>query len=253
MLVQVQGRVTQPVVAVVGVWDPFLVDHQDLFAQLCAHARQHALSASVVVIDPDPVALLHGAAQVPVYDDLATRIALMRDCQLDAILRLRFAKQDLMAGAADFFAALQGTVQMQELWLGARQTLGSGASGSFQAIQECAAEHHTAIQRLPDVSLKAAVRTIRALLASGRVAEAAALVGRPPVRTRPRGNTLRFAWRAGAYQVAPLAAPTAHRPGVPFTLQLEPDPDGLCHATWPDRRIKYLVFLSGPGDAPGPH
>jgi len=245
------GRVTQPVVAVVGLWDPLLADHRDLFQQLCAHARERALAASVVVIDPDPVKLLHGAAQVPVYDDLATRLELLRACRLDAILRLRFAKKDLVAGAAEFFTALQGPVQLQELWLGARQTLGSGASGSFQTILDCAAQHHTQITRLPDVALKAAGRTIRGLLLSGRVAEARALVGRPPGRRRPRGARLRFAWPAGTYQVAPLSAPTAPLAGPPFTLQLEPDAAGLCRATWPDRRIKYLVFLSGPGDAPG--
>ena len=48
------GTTHQPSVAIVGVFDPILPAHLDLFAEVRAYAQVRGLQPLVILIDPDP-------------------------------------------------------------------------------------------------------------------------------------------------------------------------------------------------------
>jgi hypothetical protein len=240
------GEVRAPVAAVVGVWDPLLPAHRDLFADLRRHASAHDLAAVAIVLDPSPQALLYGAADAPVYHDLRTRIAILLAAGLDAVLTVHLAERDLLAGAEAFFDRVGRRHDLRELWLGARQTLGRGEVGSVRVIERTAADRGVALTRLPDRRLPTG--TVQRLLAEGRLDEAAQLVGGSPIQSRPRGESLTLAWSPGSYRAVPLRDPTAPIAAPALTIDAIPTGAGLVRIPWPSRDIPALAFLRGPGD-----
>jgi FAD synthase len=248
MKATVYGKIVGPAIAVVGVWDPLLQAHQELFEQVCCQARRNGLTSLVIVIDPDPALVMRGAGKWPVYDDVQTRIQRLFTVGIDAVLHLRFVQDDLNAGVAEFFTLVAVHATLAELWLGAHQTIGRGPNGSQQAIVEAAERRGIQVQRLPLVRLMPPPYDIRQSLAAGRVAEVVSLVGRPPVRSRPRSDLRRLAWRPGQYQAVPLPGLTAAASASPIEIELVERPRGLPVFQWPDRGIKYLAFVSGPAD-----
>lgn len=237
----------EPAVAVIGVWDPLLPAHHKLFASLCAHARAEGLTALVILLNPPPVSLQEGSAQWPVYTDTPTRIQQILATGVDAVLRVHLSKNDVWATAAMFLDLVSSVIPVKELWLGARQTLGHGPGGRFKAIVKKTELLGIQLRVLPPTQLIST--NVRDLLKTGSLREAITTVGHAPLRARPRvGQTLRFFWESGLYQVAAVDSATGQPSAATFDVWLAPEADGVCMLEWPDRRIKYLAFVSGPGD-----
>lgn len=237
--------VAAPAIAVMGVWDPVLPVHRQLFAEVIAHAHARNRAALAILLDPDPRWLLYGPARWPVYDDGETRRRLLRAVGFDAVLGLLFEAADIHGGAAEVFDRVTRQVRLEELWLGANQRLGSGDGGSASTVQRVAAQHHVALRRLPDVATLPQANQVRGLLAQGRVTAAAAIVGHPPARRQPPDGTLRFAWSPGIYRAAGTTSDAAV---CHFVISLEAKPDGLAAFSWPQPTIRQLEFIAGPGE-----
>ncbi len=246
MRTSLHGAVERPTVAVVGVWDPMVEAHRDLFGRMVEHARSHDLAALAILLDPSPPAMLHGLDRFPTYDDVPSRVRTIRGGGVDGVLVVRFARRDLDAGAAELLDAVQRHVRLQDLWLGANQSLGRREAGSATTVERLGAERGFGVTRLPPVRLRTA--PINDLLASGRMAEAGCAVGRPPVRCRPRSGSLRLPWPPGRYEVVPVDHPDGPPLESPFAVHLEPAAGALPTLIWPDSRIGCLAFLRGPGD-----
>ena len=242
------GEITAPAVAVVGVWDPLMPAHVELFEQLCLYAHGRGLSPLAIVLDPDPGVLRFGAAKWPTYDDVQTRIHLIQQFGPSAVLRASFTRTGLAASAADMFAAVLSRVELAELWLGAHQPLGAGESGSPETVARLAARHGVRITRLAETSVAKTAGEVRHLLATGQLRGATQLVGRPPVRSRPRSGTLALAWRTGNYRALPSRTPlTPHGPRE-LEVTLNAQADGQAGVGWPAPTASYLAFVSGPAD-----
>lgn len=244
----VHGHISGPVVAVVGSYDPFLPEHRQLMEQLGCYAHQHSLSAVAIVLDPAPPLHLYGPSEWPVYEDVNVRIHRMLRCGLDGVLRIRFFKKDLNATAADFFALAGSYFRIEELWLGGRQTLGVGPGGSQRTIAELAEQQGIRLDYLSRPGHSTSRLSIHHFLMTGCISEASNAIGHPPVRSRPKSGKLRLAWSPGCYRVVPLDRLDAAVTGPALELTLTPEATGLPGLQWPDRRIKYLAFVSGPGD-----
>lgn len=244
-----EGSADMPVVAAVGVWDPLLPDHLQLLSELGAHSRRHGLCSVAIVIDPPPSVLVRGAASWPIYSDVLARIRILREsCGLDAVAQMRFTRESLQATAADFFRVVGATIVLGELWLGAYQDIGTGAESSPESVERLARQHGVRLRRLPETEVSLSANEVRHLLAEGRVAEAARTVGQPPVRSRPADGPVRLAWRPGSYRAAELKGPSERTGGITIPVELVADGDGESLFEWPNPRIEYLAFLSGPGD-----
>jgi FAD synthetase len=244
------GHITAPVAAIVGVYDPFLPQHQELILELVSSAHKRALAAVAIVLDPAPPLLLYGASEWPVYEDFQVRLRRMRRCGLDSVVRVRLSRKDLDAGAADLLEVVYSHFCIKELWLGERQSLGVGPAGSNSTISALADQHKIRLRRLPTLQRSAKRIDVRQLLTSGHVAEARSAVGHPPVRSRPSSGRLRLAWATGLYRAIPLDRPEGVTTSTPLKVFVNAESTGLPSIDWPDREIRYLAFMSGPGDHP---
>lgn len=240
------GQITRPAVAAIGVWDPVLKVHRDLYASLTSYARRSAFSSLVIAIDPDPARYFRGVSECPVYNDVHMRMSLILSCGLDGVLCVRFVSKDIHRTAAEFFSTLDRHVQIGELWLGAQQTLGRLQGGTLAAIMKAAEERRINLSHLPAVRLDTG--SVRKLLKEGRIKDASSLVGHPPMRSRPRSGTLRLAWLPGIYQAAQMVSPDATPERSLLKLCVVPQAKGVPRVSWPDKGIRYLAFISGPGD-----
>jgi hypothetical protein len=240
------GELKHPAIAVVGVWDPILPQHRVLFKFLATEAQRKSLSSLVIVFDPPPGVHLYGKQNWPIYTDVKTRINFVQMFGVSAVLRLHFTKQDLNGGAAEFFEAVSSYVTLQELWLGAKQSLGRGDGGATPTIRKLSEERGIVLNLMSDVQLPT-TDALR-LLAVGRPREATKLVGMPPFRTRPRRAKVETVWQPGTYYALPYNSLTSKAVGSPMPIEINGDNRDLPCFNWPDRQIKYLAFVLGPGD-----
>ena len=86
MHTSLHGAVARPTVAVVGVWDPMVEAHRDLFGRMVEHARANNLASLAIVLDPSPPAMLNGLERFPTYDDVPSRINSIRRHGVDGVL-----------------------------------------------------------------------------------------------------------------------------------------------------------------------
>jgi hypothetical protein len=244
----VHGGIGRPAAAVVGTWDPFVPAHRVLFRQLSEHAAAVGLDAVAILLDPSPVLLLHGRSVYPVYDDIGSRLPLMLESDVDGVVRVAFARRDLGGTPGDLLRAVDATgVRIAELWLGRRQSLGTGDEGSREGVAQLAKRRGMRLEILPHV--REPSMFARGLLKEGKLAEAAELVGHFPLRRRPRGDSLLVAWPPGRYLALPLAAPAAAPTRPAVEVDLVPGRGGMAALEWPDPAFRYLTFVAGPGDA----
>lgn len=192
---------------------------------------------------------MYGPFHWPVYDDLGSRIKLLRSYGVDAVLHLDFTHKDLKARAADFFEVIFATVPLAELWLGTRQLLGSGPAGGPETVARLAEQYQLQVKRLPEADLSGLSREVRMLLSAGKPAQARQLMNRPPVLSRPdSGLRLETAWKPGLYQALAVSSPAESGDGLFMEILVTEVPEGERYLTWPNPQIDYLAFMAGPND-----
>jgi FAD synthase len=245
MKASLRGTATRPAATVIGTWDPFLPEHRELFDQVGAEARANGLSFVAVMLDPPPPRLIRAGKAWPLYDDSATRVEVVRRSLVDAVLVVRLSRSDVGAGAREFLDLVRRHVALHELWLGQGQSLGPGPNGSPEEIARLARRDRFRLRRLDAAALHSS--QVRDSLSAGRIADAIALVGRPPSRRRPRGERVRLDWAEGWYEA--VASTTAGRLLGDVAVQIRPSARFGPVLDWPDRRIGRLAFVRGPADA----
>jgi FAD synthase len=236
----------------IGVWDPFLPEHESILRELVAAAWASARSPVVLLLDPPPPALMRGTGRWPVHLAPEARVELLLETGLEAVAVVRMTRADLDAGAAELLAQLEPVLTLSELWLGARQRLGSLDAGAPETVDRLLMERGIGVRRLPDSDVPAIADEVRYQLSLGRPAAAANLAGRRAVLARPPGGMIRSAWPAGVYQgwaVDDLSS--AATPGEGITtieFHLDPEPSGGRQGSWPGSS-QWLIVAAGPGDA----
>jgi hypothetical protein len=247
MKVRLQGHVPGPAAALVGVWDPLLPGHLDLLEQLRDAAADQQLTPLVVLLDPDPGVIRFGAARWPSYFDLPTRIQLIEQSGC-AVAIASFTGRGLRSSAAEFFRALRTRVRIEELWLGAHQPLGPGASGSSETVARLADRSHLRIVRLPENDHQASAAMVRRLVSTGQIRAATQRIGRPPMLTRPTSGWIKLAWPSGQYRALALNGLGLATGARELELTLTTQPDGRAGVEWPDTSATHLAFVAGPAD-----
>ncbi|HEX2914992.1 MAG TPA: hypothetical protein VH186_29635 [Chloroflexia bacterium] len=247
----IHGNLSRPVVAVVGVWDPMLPGHRQLFQELMLYAANNSLAPLVIVLDPPPPCLMMGASNWPLFDDTRSRIELLQHHGFQGVMQVCFEeKKELALNASAFFDLVQAHVSLSELWLGANQPLGNRGTSGPREIRRLAQERNFRFHQLPETNLTGLGKQVRDSLVDGHLATAASLLGRPPLRSRPASGTMEIAWQPGAYRAIALDS-LAHfdEDGQEkITLSLVQQANGQRLLHWPDATIPYLAFVAGPGD-----
>jgi FAD synthase len=253
MKAKLYGNIDKPVVAVIGSWDPLLTPHQQLFDQLSRYASTALNQSLVILIDPPPALFLNDSSNWQIYDDVKTRIALQGFYGVNGTLLINFERDDIDKSAATFLGYVQEYVQLSELWIGARQSLGPGPEGAFQAIERWTQNQGISMKLLTKVSfanssLAGLCREVRQLLKIGRLAEAAKIVGRPPIWIRPESGKVTLSWHSGDYIAMPIDELGRLSYGSPICINLVAEDRGCSSFEWPDFKVKCLAFISGPAD-----
>ncbi|MEU4549557.1 hypothetical protein [Nonomuraea dietziae] len=235
-------------VTLIGEWDPFSPAHAQLLCSTVSSAALAGRSVLVVTLDPAPASHIFGPMACPPFDDVAARLFLQERCGVQTRATVGLSAVEVeRCGVEDLLAELCELVTIEELVLGARQTLGVGRLGYPAAVDEAARKRGIQVRRLDPVVT--GVRTARALLAKGCVQKVADIVGRHLYWGRPEDGSVRLPWPPGWYRAVPYSAPSpAHRlPGEDVRIEIR-ESDGTGCFPWPAADPPWLGFAVGPHD-----
>jgi riboflavin kinase/FMN adenylyltransferase len=181
-----------PAVIALGVFDGVHVGHQTLVRDTIELARTRRVASCVLTFDRDPDQVVTPDRAAPQLTTFEDKIALLRAIGPDAILVVPFDEWLASLTPADFcIDVLLDASEPVACMVGYDFRFGVRASGSAQTLHDLGDLHGFDVVTHPLVNVCGEPVTstrIRALVASGRVAEASGLLGRPH---RLRGEVVR--------------------------------------------------------------
>jgi FAD synthase len=247
MMTELIGRIQHPAVAMVGVFDPFLNEHEKIIRQLSDYACSSRKSSLVVMLTPRPVALDQGIKAWPAFHDEGYRIKASLYCGADAILQVRLSKLDLKSGVLELLDAIAPYAPLSELWLGYNQSLGRGENGSASKIDALSIERGFAVRRLPrqqSSESKLALQCLR----DGAVAKAVCNTNRYPTLSQSRFGLWNLGWPPGDYYATPINNRGEPQTEPVYCINISLHADGLSSFRWPNFAVNRLAFIRGPAD-----
>jgi riboflavin kinase/FMN adenylyltransferase len=166
----------------VGVFDGVHRGHQALLARLTKRARARRLISGVVTFDPHPQLVLSPKTSLAFLADLNDRVALLKNTGVSLVFVLPFTREVASLSARDFTGLLAKHLRMRELVVGTDFTLGRGKGGNVAALKALGEEMGFDVTEVPPVAVSgdiASSTAVRQSLASGDLAKAGRLLGRP--------------------------------------------------------------------------
>jgi riboflavin kinase/FMN adenylyltransferase len=165
----------------IGVFDGVHRGHQEIIGALTARARAAAEPAAVVTFWPHPATVLgRGPLRCLTTDD--ERAQLLGALGVDVVITHRFDEDTAATSAGDFVARLQERLDFRHLLIGYDFALGKDREGNRGRLTEIGRELNFLVDVIPALGDESGVISsteIRKLVATGDVAEAAKLLGRP--------------------------------------------------------------------------
>ncbi|MFN2119888.1 MAG: bifunctional riboflavin kinase/FAD synthetase [Anaerolineales bacterium] len=165
----------------IGVFDGVHRGHQEIVGALTAGARQARSPAAVVTFWPHPATVLgRGPLRCLTTDE--ERAQLLGSLGVDVVVTHTFGTEVAATSAKDFVARLQERLDFRHLLIGYDFALGKDREGNRGRLTEIGREFNFAVDVIPALADESGVISsteIRKLVATGDVAEAAKLLGRP--------------------------------------------------------------------------
>src|SRR5262245_22434344 len=212
---QLFGSVGKPAAIVVSSWDPLVPPARAFLSELVTYTRAHDQSAVAIVLDPAPQRYLRGPSKWPVYMSFRARLHWLFGQGLDGVVRIDFQEPDLKRGVYDLLDVVRAQIPVAEIWMRPNQTFGRVAAGSRMAVAMYAKRHALTWKSASTPDTRVIANTVHHHLWRGQVTEAEAVVGLPPMWSRPESGLFEVAWPAGRYHAAPATRETAGRWGEP--------------------------------------
>lgn len=220
----------------IGAYDGVHIGHRLVIERVRRVAAEQHLASAVVTFDQHPAYVVRPESAPPVLTDLEQKIELLGDTGVDYVLVVHFDRTRSEESAEDFVReVLIGCLDTRAVVVGHDFHFGHRRGGNVPLLQDMGAELGFDVTGLrlfaegPQGEPVSSTR-IRASLAAGAVAEAAALLGRP--------HQLRGVVTPGDRRGRQLGYPTANV-AVPANVALPADgvyagwylrPDGLRRA-----------------------
>jgi riboflavin kinase / FMN adenylyltransferase len=196
--------------ASIGNFDGVHLGHARIVERLRAMARRLGGPAVVLTFDPHPAAVLRLEAAPPPLCSLERKAELLAELGVEAVVACRTDRDLLARTPREFFDdVLLGWLEVRGLVEGCGFHFGRERSGDVRALGELCRRAGVELDVVEPVErdgLPVSSSRIRALVAAGRIAEAAALLGRP---YRIRGVVIR-----GSGRGVRLGFPTANVGGI---------------------------------------
>ena len=169
-------------VVTIGNFDGVHCGHRMVIASVLDRARTLNARAIAVTFDPHPAHVLHTASRLPLITPLNEKLRLLADAGLDQVLVLPFT-DELRHWTARHFAerVLRDALHAIEVHEGETFRFGYQAEADIVGLTELGRELGFGVKAyVPCIGRGAAISSsrIRALIASGKLHEARALLGR---------------------------------------------------------------------------
>ena len=191
-----------PTVVTIGNFDGIHLGHQHVLQQTRATAAELAVAKVVVVtFDPHPIAVLRPEHAPPTLTSIETRVRLLGEAGVDAVLVVPFDRDMAAWSPVEFIdRVLLDTLSARAVVVGANFRFGYRAAGDVALLRSVGHERGFLVE---GVELDGGPQVwsstyIRSCLAAGDVAGAAEALGRPftvrgvVVRGDQRGRELGF-------------------------------------------------------------
>ena len=225
----------------IGNFDGVHIGHQALLASARVRAERARRPLVTVTFDPHPLEVLAPQMAPSRLTDTPTRLRLLQQAGIDAVLLLPFTRE-LAAMEPDAFVReiLVKGLNAQDLFIGYDFSLGKGRTGTGAVLSALGEKLHYSCERFGPVLVDGepvSSTRIRQLIRKGDMPGAAALLG------RPHGvcGTVVSGFRRGR----DLGFPTANL--EPPKVQLPPV--GV-YATWARLGIERFPAVTNVGDNP---
>ena len=237
-----------PIVAI-GNFDGLHLGHQAIIERTVRRAREVGGTSVVVTFDPHPITVLRPQAALGLLTTLDQKLEIMEGLGVDLVVAVPFTPEFARRSAEQFVREdLTERLGAREIYVGRNFGFGKGREGGVEDLKRFGEALGVRVVIQDPVLVDDAMvgsSSIRRLLQEGRVAEAAALLGRPYATD---GTVAHGEGRGRA-----LGYPTANlRPGVQMLPKV-----GIYAATVEDRtsnerRLPAAVYV---GSQPtfGPH
>jgi len=165
----------------IGVFDGVHRGHQEIIGALTAGARAAREPAAVVTFWPHPATVLgRGPLRCLTTDD--ERAELLGSLGVDVVITHTFDADVAATSARDFVARLKARLDFRHLLIGYDFALGKDREGNRRRLTEIGHELDFLVDVIPALGDESGVISsteIRKLVATGDVAEASKLLGRP--------------------------------------------------------------------------
>jgi riboflavin kinase/FMN adenylyltransferase len=169
----------------VGAYDGVHVGHRHVIAQLRELAQARGLETVVVTFDRHPATIVRPESAPSTLTDLEQKLELLADCGVDRTVVVRFDRARSDESAEDFVTTvLVGALSARLVVVGQDFHFGHGRKGDVAFLSEMGGVEGFEVEPVALVGGGAgdapvSSTRIRKLIASGEVAGAAALLGRP--------------------------------------------------------------------------
>lgn len=166
----------------IGVFDGLHLGHQKILKDLAAGAHQQEVPAVVLSFSPHPVEVLRGPVRSFYLSGPNEKVEQIAALGIDVLITHTFDQTVANTSARDFVTQLKKYLGLQQLWVGHDFALGHDREGDFPALQRFGQELDFQVHPVETILLDGQIISssrIRALLAQGKVGEAARLLGRP--------------------------------------------------------------------------
>jgi riboflavin kinase/FMN adenylyltransferase len=172
-----------PTVVTVGMFDGVHRGHRALLDRVAAEADARGLPAAAVTFDRHPLAVLRPGAEPPLLTTLDRKVELLGEAGMEVVLVLEFTRELSEVGAEAFAdEVLFDCLGARAIVVGENFRFGHKAAGDPALLAELGRRREVEVVAVPlraDADQVLSSTRVRAELASGDVAAAAASLGRP--------------------------------------------------------------------------
>jgi riboflavin kinase/FMN adenylyltransferase len=228
-------------VVTIGSFDGVHIGHRRLIRRVRETADRTEMRSTVVTFDPHPRCVVDPAGCPSMLSSLGERIELLTMAGAERVVVLAFTEELRTWSAERFATALVERLSMRRLLVGPGFALGRGREGTVGVLEDLGRQHGFTVTSVAPSKRGGAVVSsgrIREAIATGKFADAIAMLGRPYVLEGPVER--------GDGRGAGLGVPTAN-------LRVDPGrciPSPGVYAGWLDAGNGWLPAATGIGTRP---
>ncbi len=172
-----------PSALTIGNFDGVHRGHTRILREVVEIARARSWKAVALTFDPHPTKIVAPERAPRLLTTLATRLALLEDCGLDAVLVLPFTAQVARLAPEEFVRGiLVESLHARAIVVGGNFRFGRGQAGNVETLQTCGARYGFEVRIVEPVVVRGKIVSsslLRRLIAEGSVSRATKILGRP--------------------------------------------------------------------------